>query len=956
MKQEEIKKKVEQIILLKGWYPLEFLEKNTASYNPFFDDEYLIWLQQKEFLTPAQIQEIKQLLSDSELGNTLQISPEQNVASNLSAVESLPTAILSTKPNPQNTLPPTLHLAQADTIAMAPPPSSQKINADNIPSVVGNYEILEKIGQGGMGKVYKARHTFLDKLVAFKVLNHLAHQNQNYVTRFFREAKAASALNHANIIRCLDAGVLDQIYYLAMEYVEGETLASAIQKKQFSETEILRIALDITRALDYASSHGIIHRDLKPENIMISTTGNVMLLDLGLAKALGDSTLTMEGTLLGTPYYMSPEQCRGDHQITVAADLYSLGATLYHLFTGEVPFKGENPLVIINQHIHIPVPSLLHKKPDLDPRINQFVQKLMAKDIADRYANPKEVENVILQILEPTTSFPLPQKKSRLEAILPTSKSPTKTNPITSPSSSPAMLSPTNSPEKESDFVAMLGTPLNQSPASNPFVEEEPTTQKFQFPASNPFSAKPASTAKTSPLPPSEEDLLNKLKVKVPTSSSSLSYSASSKKVESTKVPHEAESFVNPFPTQKKKSPQLEGFIPGNQLYHGNWGSSPQKEESVKPIFKKRPIAWKKGFRRIFVVIFLGICGYFWFFQQEWIKIQMQKGEETFQKVKQKMVPLFKSEEIAKVEVTNRSTLTEEQKAEALRKESIENLLKEQNDSPQQEAKIYAKYQKLLKNYENTPEILLLEPEWNRFYRNYLAESEQIAGQYEKKDFYDRHLFQFEVSIKRWTDYLHRFSPLELAQSRGKERLSYFQNLKKSAENKYYSVSYKGFETLWKNDKEFHANCMNTTKSQGYDVFDTTLKVSLEGRNELRFLMSKLQTNQYLLHFQAQLEKKGFVFLYHYENQTKFNKQVFLPKFPGYSSEKWYLFRLHVQGKQFHWYIFEKDSEQQGQFLLLAKGEQKGSELQSEQGIFGFHFPFQSACTLETVRILKIEE
>ena len=201
---------------------------------------------------------------------------------------------------------------------------------------VGGFELLARIGKGGMGAVYKARQISLDRLVALKILPRSLAKQKDFVTRFMREARAAGQLQHSNIVGGIDVGEADGYHYFAMEYVEGETAGAMISREGTLDGETtLRMLTDVAKGLAHAHENGLIHRDVKPSNMLIEKSGRVKLCDLGLARSTQeDSSLTQTGTAMGTPYYMSPEQIAGKHDIDARTDIYSLGAVGYHLLAG----------------------------------------------------------------------------------------------------------------------------------------------------------------------------------------------------------------------------------------------------------------------------------------------------------------------------------------------------------------------------------------------------------------------------------------------------------------------------------------------------------------------------------------------------------------------------------------------------------------------------------------------
>jgi len=266
-------------------------------------------------------------------------------------------------------------------------------DSNSKPSRIGGFELLATLGKGGMGVVFRARQVSMDRIVALKVLPpHLA-KNEAYVARFLREARSAAKLNHPNIVQGIDVGHAGGHYYFAMEFVDGTTVKEMLKAKgRLDEKTALNIVGAVARGLEHAQKHGIIHRDIKPDNIMVTRDGAVKLADLGLARTTEKpDTMTIEGTALGTPYYMAPEQVRGETNLDTRADIYSLGATLFHMVTGQFPFTGPNAGAIMARHLSDPVPSARDKHPEVSRATDELIQRMMAKDPADRPANPTEL-------------------------------------------------------------------------------------------------------------------------------------------------------------------------------------------------------------------------------------------------------------------------------------------------------------------------------------------------------------------------------------------------------------------------------------------------------------------------------------------------------------------------------------------------------------------------------------
>jgi serine/threonine-protein kinase len=261
---------------------------------------------------------------------------------------------------------------------------------------IPGYEIIERLGKGSMGLVYKARQTSVDRIVAVKVLLDTLAENKEFIKRFQREAKIAAKLQHNNIVNAIDAGEVEGHHYFVMEFVEGATIKDELDKnKVFDEKVALKIVMAVAEAVKHAHERGLIHRDIKPENIMLTKDGNVKLADLGLARLTADEKWAMSeaGMAIGTPYYISPEQVRGQVDVDIRADIYSLGATLYHMVTGRVPYPGETPQEVMKKHVDknallIP-PDHINTK--LSSGLGVVVETMMSKNRDLRYRNPDDL-------------------------------------------------------------------------------------------------------------------------------------------------------------------------------------------------------------------------------------------------------------------------------------------------------------------------------------------------------------------------------------------------------------------------------------------------------------------------------------------------------------------------------------------------------------------------------------
>ncbi len=259
---------------------------------------------------------------------------------------------------------------------------------------IPGFQIMEKIGAGAMATVFKARQLSLDRIVAVKVLPKRLSENPEYVERFYKEGRAAAKLNHNNIVQAIDVGESGGYHYFVMEYVKGKTVYDDLVKKgPYSEKEALDIIIQVAHALEHAHERGLIHRDVKPKNVMITEDGVVKLADMGLAREAADrEAAQMEaGRAYGTPYYISPEQIRGELDIDFRTDIYSLGAMFYHMVTGKVPFEAPTPSAVMHKHLKEPLVPPDHIRPDLSVGVSEIIEVMMAKKRSERYSNIKLV-------------------------------------------------------------------------------------------------------------------------------------------------------------------------------------------------------------------------------------------------------------------------------------------------------------------------------------------------------------------------------------------------------------------------------------------------------------------------------------------------------------------------------------------------------------------------------------
>ncbi|MBE7464141.1 MAG: protein kinase [Planctomycetes bacterium] len=285
--------------------------------------------------------------------------------------------------------------------------AGEKAGTGANPKVINGFEILDKLGQGAMGAVFKARQISLDRIVALKILPPSIAKDQTFIERFMREARSSAKLNHPNAVQGIDVGQdpATGLYYFAMELVDGPTLKQVLQDEgKLDEVRVLEIALDVTKALEAAEKISLVHRDIKPDNILLTANGTPKLADLGLAKQTNsdgeDAGLTQTGKAIGTPFYMAPEQVRGHNdKIDTRTDLYALGATLFHLLTGHPPFQGSTSAEIMSKHLTEKPPLAHREEKSVSEATGRLLARLMEKEPAKRVGSAAELVGQIEKIL-----------------------------------------------------------------------------------------------------------------------------------------------------------------------------------------------------------------------------------------------------------------------------------------------------------------------------------------------------------------------------------------------------------------------------------------------------------------------------------------------------------------------------------------------------------------------------
>jgi serine/threonine protein kinase len=287
--------------------------------------------------------------------------------------------------------------------------------------IVGGYTIVDKIGAGGMGQVFKAHHRRMDRIVAVKVLPSRVNSDPAAIARFEREAKAAAKLLHPNIVTAFDADQANGIHFLVMEYVEGRDLSRLVKKNgPFPVGEAANYVLQAARGLEYAHKHGVIHRDMKPANLLLTSEGTIKILDLGLARIDSDNgpdTADLTGTkdMMGTIDYMAPEQALKAKYADARADIYSLGCTLYYLIAGKAAYQGETMMAKLLAHREDSIPSLKGCQSDVSDELEAVFTKMVAKQIEDRYQTMNEVIAGLERLQSPDTISPRRSSETTLD-------------------------------------------------------------------------------------------------------------------------------------------------------------------------------------------------------------------------------------------------------------------------------------------------------------------------------------------------------------------------------------------------------------------------------------------------------------------------------------------------------------------------------------------------------------
>ncbi|MFB4162616.1 Stk1 family PASTA domain-containing Ser/Thr kinase [Alteribacillus sp. JSM 102045] len=285
------------------------------------------------------------------------------------------------------------------------------------------YEIQEMIGGGGMAHVYKGQDIILERSVAVKVLQPQYNTDEEFIRRFHREAQAATSLAHPNIVNIYDVGEEENLYYIVMEYIEGETLKEKIQKQGPLPLEhAVQLMEQILGAIGHAHANGIVHRDIKPHNILLNHSGDAKVTDFGIARAASAATITHTNSVMGSVHYLSPEQAKGG-RITAQSDIYSLGVVLYEMVTGSLPYTGDSAVSIALKHLQEPLPLPSEKRPGLPQSLENVILKATVKDPHERYESVYAMQHDLKTVLSM-------ERRNEAPYIIPADEDATKAVPI----------------------------------------------------------------------------------------------------------------------------------------------------------------------------------------------------------------------------------------------------------------------------------------------------------------------------------------------------------------------------------------------------------------------------------------------------------------------------------------------------------------------------------------------
>ena len=328
-----------------------------------------------------------------------QVSAEEN-GEGMTEASNLTPEFRAPDLSPERDLSVVVDLPSAKVVSLSDEPAVEEVDPF-LGKMFGNYQLVQKVGQGGMGLVYKGRQVSLDRVVAVKLLNKSLCDNAEFIKRFEREAKSIARINHPNIMAVYDFGQTDGIYYMVTEFIEGFSLSKQISDRVMMSVESLSpLIVQCLAGLAYVGTSGIVHRDIKPDNILITLDGIAKIADFGLAKDVtrNDATdLTAVGLAMGTPAYMSPEQCMG-RKLDGRSDVYALGVTIYLALTGEKPFTGQSSFEIMTKQREFTPPPPRQLNPVLSKEVSDLVMRMLAKNPQDRFKDAEECRQTWIEL------------------------------------------------------------------------------------------------------------------------------------------------------------------------------------------------------------------------------------------------------------------------------------------------------------------------------------------------------------------------------------------------------------------------------------------------------------------------------------------------------------------------------------------------------------------------------
>ncbi|MHC5020732.1 MAG: serine/threonine protein kinase [Planctomycetota bacterium] len=311
----------------------------------------------------------------------------------------------------------------------------EKLPDEGNVNFIPHFTITRKLGKGGMAIVFEAEHDEWEDPVAIKVLQPIHNHSQLEVTRFQREAELLIQFEHENIVQGYESGETAGLHWFAMEKIDGQSVQDILDRTKFlDEDRALYVIVHAAKALDYCQQQGILHRDIKPENLMVTPEGRIVLCDLGFAKNIDGSDAEDEDTTCGTVQYISPEQARGIGDVDIRSDIYSLGATLWHLVVGEVPFKGDESMEVMAKHVLDELENPAALSENVTAHLSYFLMKMMAKDREIRYQSPQElVDDIESQILGKKTMDFNPDGQSTADNIFSAPQALEEAEPVAQP-------------------------------------------------------------------------------------------------------------------------------------------------------------------------------------------------------------------------------------------------------------------------------------------------------------------------------------------------------------------------------------------------------------------------------------------------------------------------------------------------------------------------------------------